>query len=134
VDIIESPQREHHPSSAPRVAVPNSIHTNDTKFSSQITNHSTQVCHSNHTTSHEKEECRSTQLVIGHAGGDCTTRKSCFYLPLGPPNTPVILQPTKSEQIFMPEMVNAVICPDTGKWLKHSDLVILLRYKMRWMR
>jgi hypothetical protein len=47
----------------------------------------------------------------------------------------VVLKPTKSEQIIiMPEMANAVICPDTGKSLKHSELIMLLWYKIRWMR
>jgi hypothetical protein len=54
---------------------------------------------------------------------------------MGPSNTPVILQPTKNEQIIiMPVMANAVIFPDTGKWLKHSELITFLRYKIRWMR
>jgi hypothetical protein len=34
----------------------------------------------------------------------------------------------------MPEMVNAVICPDTGKSLKHIELITLLHYKILWMR
>jgi hypothetical protein len=52
-----------------------------------------------------------------------------------PSNTPVIVQPTKNEKItIMPEMANAVICPDTGKSLNHSELITLLSYKMRWMR
>jgi hypothetical protein len=33
----------------------------------------------------------------------------------------------------MSEMNNAVICPATGKYLKHQDLITLLRYKTRWM-
>jgi hypothetical protein len=58
-----------------------------------------------------------------------------FPLPMVPSNTPVILQPTKNEHIIiMPEMSNAVICPDTGKLLKHSELIPLLRYKICWMR
>jgi hypothetical protein len=40
-------------------------------------------------------------------------------------NTPVII---------MPEMANAVIFPDTGNFLKHQELITLLRYKIRWMR
>jgi hypothetical protein len=31
-------------------------------------------------------------------------------------------------------MANAVIFPDTGKSLKQSELIILLRYKTCWMR
>jgi CRISPR/Cas system-associated exonuclease Cas4 (RecB family) len=34
----------------------------------------------------------------------------------------------------MPEIANAVICPDTGKSLKHQELVTMLRYKIKWIR
>jgi hypothetical protein len=34
----------------------------------------------------------------------------------------------------MPEMANAVICPETGKLLKHQELTTKLRYKIKWMR
>jgi hypothetical protein len=34
----------------------------------------------------------------------------------------------------MPKIANAVICPDTGKSLENQELIILLRYKIRWMR
>jgi hypothetical protein len=58
-----------------------------------------------------------------------------FSLPMGPSNTPVTFQPTKNEQIIiMPEIANIVVCIDTGSLLKHSELIILLRYKIRWMR
>jgi hypothetical protein len=58
-----------------------------------------------------------------------------FSLPIMPSNTPIITQPTKNKQIIiMPEMANAVICQDTGNSLKHSELITLLRYKIRWMR
>jgi hypothetical protein len=41
----------------------------------------------------------------------------------------------KNEQfIIMPEMANTVICPDTGKSLKHRELITQLRYKIKWMR
>jgi hypothetical protein len=36
--------------------------------------------------------------------------------------------------IIMPEMVNAVICPETGKSLNHQELITRLRYKIKWMR
>jgi hypothetical protein len=32
----------------------------------------------------------------------------------------------------MPEMANAVICPETGKSLKHQEFVTKLRYKIKW--
>jgi hypothetical protein len=34
----------------------------------------------------------------------------------------------------MPEMANAVICPATGKSIKHQELITLLKYKIRSMR
>jgi hypothetical protein len=34
----------------------------------------------------------------------------------------------------MPEMENAVICPETGNSLKHQELITQLRYKIKWMR
>jgi hypothetical protein len=34
----------------------------------------------------------------------------------------------------MPEMANAVICPETGKSLKYQELITKLRYKIKWMR
>jgi hypothetical protein len=36
--------------------------------------------------------------------------------------------------IILPEMANAVICPETGKSLKHQGLITKLRYKIKWMR
>jgi hypothetical protein len=34
----------------------------------------------------------------------------------------------------LPEIANAVICPETGKSLKHQELITKLRYKIKWMR
>jgi hypothetical protein len=34
----------------------------------------------------------------------------------------------------MPEMANAVICPDTGKSLKHNELITKLKYRIKLMR
>jgi hypothetical protein len=39
----------------------------------------------------------------------------------------------KTPIIILPEMVNAVICPETGKSLKHQELITKLRYKIKWM-
>jgi hypothetical protein len=49
-----------------------------------------------------------------------------FSLPLGP----LIRSPT----IIMPEMANAVIFPDKGNFIKHQELITMLRYKIKWMR
>jgi hypothetical protein len=44
------------------------------------------------------------------------------------PSTP------KTESVTLPEMANAVICPETGKSLKHQELITKLKYKIQWMR
>jgi hypothetical protein len=40
----------------------------------------------------------------------------------------------KTAIVPLPEMVNAVICPETGKSLKHQELITKLKYKIKWMR
>jgi hypothetical protein len=40
----------------------------------------------------------------------------------------------KTASVLLPEMVNAVICPETGKSLKHQELITKLKYKIKWMR
>jgi hypothetical protein len=40
----------------------------------------------------------------------------------------------KTPIMFLPEMANAVICPETGKSLKHQELITKLKYKIKWMR
>jgi hypothetical protein len=39
----------------------------------------------------------------------------------------------KTAIILLPEMANAVICPETGKSLRHQELITKLRYKIKWM-
>jgi hypothetical protein len=39
-----------------------------------------------------------------------------------------------TDVIILPEMVNAVICPETGKYLKHQELITKLRHKIKWMK
>jgi hypothetical protein len=39
-----------------------------------------------------------------------------------------------TDTISLPEMANAVICPETGKSLKHQKLITKLKYKIKWMR
>jgi hypothetical protein len=41
---------------------------------------------------------------------------------------------SNKEVIILPEMANAVICPETGKSLKHQELITKLRYKIKWMQ
>jgi hypothetical protein len=39
-----------------------------------------------------------------------------------------------SPNALSPEMANAVICSETGKSLKHQELITKMRYKNKWMR
>jgi hypothetical protein len=41
---------------------------------------------------------------------------------------------SNKEVIILPEMADAVICPETGKSLKHQELITQFRYKIKWMR
>jgi hypothetical protein len=40
----------------------------------------------------------------------------------------------KTPNVLLPEMANAVICPETGKSLTHQELITKLKYKIKWMR
>jgi hypothetical protein len=55
----------------------------------------------------------------------------CFSFPRTP-STKTQKKVINNEQIIiMPEMANAVICPETGKSLKHQELITKLRYKIK---
>jgi hypothetical protein len=58
----------------------------------------------------------------------------CFSFP----TTPSIKTKKKvinnNQIIIMSKMANTVICPETGKGLKHQELITKLRYKIKWMR
>jgi hypothetical protein len=41
---------------------------------------------------------------------------------------------TDTPIIIMPEMANAVICPESGNSLKNQELITMLRYKIKWIR
>jgi hypothetical protein len=55
-------------------------------------------------------------------------------LPTGPTSRSPTQNARDTPIIIMPEMDNAVICPDTGKSLKHQELITILRYKIKWIR
>jgi hypothetical protein len=58
----------------------------------------------------------------------------CFSISTNPePKNSKILSGS-SKVTILPEMANAVICPETGKSLKHQELITNLRYKIKWMR
>jgi hypothetical protein len=56
-----------------------------------------------------------------------------FSLSTGPTAIKTIIIAKTARVIIMPEMANAVICPDTGKSLKHQELITMLRYKIKWI-
>jgi hypothetical protein len=58
----------------------------------------------------------------------------CFSFPTSP-TAKTQKKVIKNDQfIIMSDMANAVICPDTGKSIKHQELITQLRYKIKWMR
>jgi hypothetical protein len=58
----------------------------------------------------------------------------CFSFPMTPSNKTQKKVINNDQIIIMPEMANAVICPETGKSLKHQELITKLRCKIKWMR
>jgi hypothetical protein len=61
-----------------------------------------------------------------------TQAHHCFYLSAQTKDTHQAN--TNTAMINLPGMANAVICPETGKSLKHKELITKLKYKIKWMR
>jgi hypothetical protein len=59
---------------------------------------------------------------------------TCFSFPMTPSNKTQKKVINNEQIIIMPEMANAAIFPETGKSLKHQELITKLRYKIKWMR
>jgi hypothetical protein len=57
-----------------------------------------------------------------------------FSLPTGPSIRSQSKDTKDTPLIIMLGIANAVICPDTGEYLKHQELITMLRYKIKWMR
>jgi hypothetical protein len=57
----------------------------------------------------------------------------CFSISSHKPKQKSKLSIASNEVIIMPEMANAVIFPDTGKSLKHNELITKLKYKIKRM-
>jgi hypothetical protein len=113
----------------------NHIITIDTKLAPHNTRHSQKSDNTTNTICHGEKKCQSEiQFVTGHDSRNSSSRKSLFLFS----NEPQCQKSKKvinNEQIIiMPEMANAVIFPETGKSLKHQELITKLRYKMKWMR
>jgi hypothetical protein len=61
-----------------------------------------------------------------------THTNHCFYLSAQTKYTHQ--SSTSTDMLNLPEMANAVICPETGKFLKHQELITKLKYKIKCMR
>jgi hypothetical protein len=58
----------------------------------------------------------------------------CFSISTNPEPKNSTKLSSNNQVIIFPEMANAVSCPETGKSLKHQELITKLRYKIKWMR
>jgi hypothetical protein len=58
----------------------------------------------------------------------------CFSISAHPKTQNSKIRSSNNKVIILLEMANAVICPETGKSLKHQELITTLRYKIKWMR
>jgi hypothetical protein len=58
---------------------------------------------------------------------------NCFSISTNPKPKNTVKVNGSHQIILFPEMSNAVICPETGKSLKHQELITKLRYKIKWM-
>jgi hypothetical protein len=70
--------------------------------------------------------CRAAEIV--------QQSNHVLSLPTGPTIRSATSTTNNTPVIIMPEMANALICPDTDKYLKHQELITMLRYKIKWMR
>jgi hypothetical protein len=59
---------------------------------------------------------------------------NCFSISTNPEPKNSTKLTSNNQVIILPVMANAVICPETGKSLKHQELITKLRYKIKWMR
>jgi hypothetical protein len=57
----------------------------------------------------------------------------CFSISTNPEPKNIVKINSNNQVIILPEMANAVICPEKGKSLKHQELITKLRYKIKWM-
>jgi hypothetical protein len=58
----------------------------------------------------------------------------CFSISTNPKPKNTVNINGNNQVILLPEMANAVIFPQTGKSLKHQELITKLRYKIKWKR
>jgi hypothetical protein len=142
-DEVENnaPQRMQTTVSPMRVTNPN---PNQTSLQNIISPHSTPNSHQWQWTPHRRivtpqthhgmvrRSSRQQNLSQDMMAETVSQANHCFSnlasTKISHPATPTI------ERVILPEMVNAVTCPDTGKSLKHQELITKLKYKIQWMR
>jgi hypothetical protein len=142
-DKVESyaPQRVRTTVSPPRVTSQN---PDQTSLQEIISPHSTPNSHRRQQTPHRRvvtpqtphgmvrRSARHHNLSQDMMAETLAQANHCFSISantkINHPSTP------KTESVILPEVANAVICPETGKSLKHHKLITKLKYKIQWMR
>jgi hypothetical protein len=74
------------------------------------------------------------QFITGHDRRNNTSIQSLFLFSNDSRQQKSKKIINNEQIIIMPDMANAVICPETGKLLKHQELITKLRYTIKWMR
>jgi hypothetical protein len=139
-----APPRVQTTVSPPRVA-----NTTTQQMSPQpnISSHSTPNSHRRQKTPVRRAVTPQTpHVMVRHSAGqqhnlsqDMTSEtisqaNHCFSISTNPETQNSATPSSNKRVIILPEMANAVICPETGKSLKHQELITTLRYKIKWMR
>jgi hypothetical protein len=145
-DRVENvaPMRVQNTVSPPRVQ-----NTEAQKMPSQppISSHLTPYYHRRHYTHHRRAITPPTPhaMVRRSAGQQYNLSQDmiaetinqanhCFSISTNPEPENSTKLSGNNQVIILPEMANAVICPETGKSLKHQELITKSRYKIKWMR
>jgi hypothetical protein len=108
------------------------IITINTKLTSQAKYTLQTNIHTTNTSCHGATQCQTTKLSQDMMAETINQANHCFTISAQTQYTKK--SGNNTEVILLPEMANAVICPETGKSLKHQELITKLRYKIKWMR
>jgi hypothetical protein len=142
-DKVENnaPQRVHTTVSSPRMTNQN---PEQTSLQHIVSPHSTPNSHRRQHTPHRRivppqtphgmvrRSSRQQSLSQDMMDETMSQTNHCFYISA---NTKISHSTTPTiKSITLPEMVNAIICPDTGKSIKHQELITKLECKIQWMR
>jgi hypothetical protein len=78
-----------------------------------------------------RRSARQQNVSQDMMAGTINQANHCFTIS-AQPKTQYTKKPSdNTEVILLPGMANAVICPETGKSLKHQELITKLRYKIK---